>query len=169
MFLRNSKLLVFLLLLITINYSCKEVKQRSKVTQVEITFKKEGELLLLKASNDSLIKQINIEIADDDYQTQTGMMYRKSMKDTQGMLFVFPDSQYRYFYMRNTEIPLDIIYIGENKTIVSIQKNAKPFEETSLPSEGPAKYVLEINAGLSTEWNLEKGDKIQFSKAEIKE
>jgi uncharacterized membrane protein (UPF0127 family) len=169
MFLRNLKLLVFLLLLISINYSCKEVKQRSKVTQVEITFKKEGELYLFKASNDSLIKQINIEIADDDYQTQTGMMYRKSIKDTQGMLFVFPDSQDRFFYMRNTEIPLDIIYIDENKTIVSIQKNAKPFDETSLPSQGPAKYVLEINAGLSTEWNLEKGDKIQFSKEEIKE
>jgi len=162
MFLRHLKLLVFLSLLSSITYSCKKDKQRSKVTQVEITFKKEGELSLLKASNDSLIKHVNIEIADDDYQTQTGMMYRKSMQDNQGMLFVFPDSQYRYFYMRNTEIPLDIIYIDENKTIVSIQKNAKPFDETSLPSEGPAKYVLEINAGLATEWNLEKGDKIQF-------
>ena len=47
---------------------------------------------------------------------------------------------------------------------MSIQKNAKPFNETSLPSEGPAKYVLEINGGLSTTWNLEKGDKIQYSK-----
>lgn len=169
MFLRNLKLLVFLILFSSITYSCKEDKQRSKVTHIEIIFKKEGELSLLKTSNDSLIKQINIEIADDDYQTQTGMMYRKSMEDTQGMLFVFPDSQYRYFYMRNTEIPLDIIYIDENKTIVNIQKNAKPFDETSLPSEAPAKYVLEINAGLSTEWNLEKGDQIQFSKAEIKE
>jgi len=169
MFLRHLKLLFFLSLLSGITYSCKEDKHRSKVTQVEITFKKEGELSFLKASNDSLIKQINIEIADDDYQTQTGMMYRKSMEDTQGMLFVFPDSEYRYFYMRNTEIPLDIIYIDENKTIVSIQKNAKPFDETSLPSEGPAKYVLEINAGLSTDWNLKKGDKIQYSKEEIME
>jgi uncharacterized membrane protein (UPF0127 family) len=66
--------------------------------------------------------------------------------------------------MRNTQIPLDIIYFDVNRTIVSIQKNAKPFDETSLPSEGPAKYVLEINAGLSSEWKLEKGDKIQFTK-----
>jgi uncharacterized membrane protein (UPF0127 family) len=164
MFLRHLKLVVLLILICGYTYSCKDDKQRTKVTRVEITFKKEGELSLLKASNDSLIKQLNIEIADDDYQTQTGMMYRKNMEDTQGMLFVFLDSEYRYFYMRNTEIPLDIIYIDENKTIVNIQKNAKPFDETSLPSEGPAKYVLEINAGLSTEWNLEKGDKIQFSK-----
>jgi len=79
-------------------------------------------------------------------------------------LFIFPDSQYRSFYMRNTEIPLDIIYIDQDNAIISIQKNAKPFDETSLPSEGPAKYVLEINAGLSTQWHLEKGDKIRFSK-----
>lgn len=145
-------------------YSCKGDKQHTKVTTVEIKFKQEGELKLLKASNDSLIKSLSIEIADDEYQTQTGMMYRKSMANNQGMLFIFPDSQYRYFYMKNTEIPLDIIYVDQNKSIINIQKNAKPFDETSLPSEGPAKYVLEINGGLSTQWNLQKGDKIDFAK-----
>lgn len=164
MFLKHLKVVVLLLFLSVLIYSCKEEKKHSKVTRVEIAFKKEGDLSLFKASNDSLIKHLDIEIADDEYQTQTGLMYRKSMKNSQGMLFIFPDSQYRYFYMRNTEIPLDIIYIDKNLTIVSIQKNAKPFDETSLPSEGPAKYVLEINGGLSTTWNLEKGDKIEFSK-----
>lgn len=158
------KVVIPFICLCLLMYSCKEEKKQSKVTRVEIAFKKEGELSLLKASNDSLIQKLNIEIADDEYQTETGLMYRKSMDDNQGMLFIFPDSQYRYFYMRNTEIPLDIIYIDDDQTIVSIQKNAKPLDETSLPSEGPAKYVLEINAGLSTAWNLEKGDKIQFVK-----
>ena len=65
--------------------------------------------------------------------------------------------------MKNTEIGLDIIYIAEDKTVVSIQKNAKPLDETALPSEGPAKYVLEINAGLSDQWTIEKGDLIEFS------
>jgi len=164
MFLNHLKGLVLLVFLSLCILSCKEDKNHSKVAKIEIAFKQEGELSLFKTSNDSLIKKISIEIADDDYQTETGLMYRKSMQDTQGMLFIFPDFQYRNFYMRNTEIPLDIIYIDENKAIVSIKKNAKPFDETSLPSEGPAKYVLEINAGLSTEWNLEKGDKIQFTK-----
>ncbi len=164
MFLKHLRVVVLLSLLSVLVYSCKEDKKHSKATRVEIAFKKEGELSLIKASNDSLFQKLNIEIADDEYQTETGLMYRKSMQDNQGMLFIFPDSQYRYFYMRNTEIPLDIIYIDKNKTIVSIQKNAKPFDETSLPSEGPAKYVLEINAGLSAKWNLEKGDKIQFSR-----
>lgn len=140
--------------------SCKEDKKT--VEPIVITFKKEGELTIKKAANDSVIKSIDIEIADDEYQTQTGMMYRDSMKDNQGMLFVFLIAQYHSFYMKNTRIPLDIIYIDSDKKIVSIQKNAKPFDETSLPSNAPAQYVLEINAGLSETWKLEVGDKIEF-------
>lgn len=155
--------LVFFGSLALLNSSCNDQKKANAVKQVTITFKKEGELQLIKAVNDSLIVSLDIEIADDDYQTQTGLMYRKSMAQHQGMLFIFPDIDYRSFYMKNTEIPLDIIYISEAKTIVSIQKNAQPMDETSLPSEGPAKYVLEVNAGLSDEWNLEKGDRIAFS------
>lgn len=143
--------------------ACKDDSPSRNVTQVEIKFKKEGELKLIKVANDSLVASLDIEIADDDYQTQTGLMYRKSMAANHGMLFIFPDTDYRSFYMKNTEIPLDIIYISEDRTIVSIQKNAKPMDETSLPSEGPAKYVLEVNAGLSDEWQLNKGDKIEFT------
>jgi len=165
MFLRRFKIIAVLVFFCLQVYSCKdEGKNKSKVTRVEIKFKNEGELTLVKASNDSTIKTLNIEIADDDYQTETGLMYRSSMEDNQGMLFIFPDSQYRYFYMKNTEIPLDIIYFDNSKTIINIQKNAKPHDETSLPSEGPAKYVLEIKGGLSTQWNLEKGDKIEFTR-----
>jgi uncharacterized membrane protein (UPF0127 family) len=141
--------------------SCK--KDNKTVKPVVITFKKEGELSIKKAANDSIIKYIDIEIADDEYQTQTGMMYRDSMKDTQGMLFVFPDAKYHTFYMKNTRISLDIIYIGADKKIVSIQKSAKPFDESSLPSNAPAQYVLEINAGLSDSWGLEVDDHIEYS------
>ena len=158
---RNLKIIsVITLGLLCLNMSsCKDDKKTVK--PVVIKFKKEGELTLKKA-NDSVIKTIDIEIADDDYQTQTGLMYRDSMEEHQGMLFVFPKADYHSFYMKNTKIPLDIIYIDANKTIVSFQKNAKPFDENSLPSEKPAKYVLEINAGLSDKWNLEVGDKIAY-------
>ncbi|MGE5943434.1 MAG: DUF192 domain-containing protein [Flavobacteriales bacterium] len=89
-------------------------------------------------------------------------MYRSSMETNQGMLFVFDDVTERHFYMKNTQIPLDIIYIGANKKIVSFQKNAKPFDESSLPSNIPAKYVLEINAGLVDTWSLKEGDSISY-------
>lgn len=142
--------------------SCKSDKRVQESKPIVISFKKEGVLQLIKADNDSIIQSIDIEIANTDYEIQTGLMYRNTMKTNRGMLFIFEDEDYRSFYMKNTHIPLDIIYISADSTIVSFQRNAKPFDETSLPSEAPAKYVLELNAGLTDEWQLKKGDKIQF-------
>lgn len=143
------------------NISCKEDKKTVK--PVDITFKKEGELTILKNASDSIIVSLDIEIADNAYETQTGMMYRNSMASNQGMLFVFEDVTERFFYMKNTKIPLDIIYINNDK-IVSFQKNAQPFNEASLPSNVPAKYVLEVNAGLADSWGLHVGDSISYSR-----
>ena len=142
---------------------CKEDQKIVKPTVIE--FKKEGELVL-KTANDSLIKQLDIEIADDEYHTQTGLMYRDVLGQDQAMLFVFPEEGLRSFYMKNTKIALDIIYIDADKKIVSFQNNAQPFSETSLPSNVPAQYVLEINAGLAEQWQLEVGDKIEYTKVE---
>lgn len=144
-------------------YNCKDTSKTDGTSLTkEITFTKEGELSLMKANSDSLIVKLDIEIADDEYQTQTGLMYRKSMDKEHGMLFIFNNSEIRSFYMKNTEFPLDIIYFNSEKEIISIQKNAKPFDQTSLPSEAPAQYVLEVNGGLSDQWNLTKGDKFQL-------
>lgn len=129
----------------------------------EISFNKEGELTLMKQNTDSVIAKLDIEIADDEYQTQTGLMYRHSMPKNEAMLFVFENSQPRSFYMKNTEFSLDIIYFNSEKKIVSIQENAKPYDEKSLPSEGASQYVLEVNGGLSNLWKLEKGDRMEFT------
>lgn len=141
--------------------SCKEDQKTIKPVIVE--FKKEGELIL-KTANDSIIKNLDIEIADDEYQTQTGLMYRDSMEQNQGMLFIFPVEDLLGFYMKNTKFALDIIYIDSDKKIVSFQKNAQPYSEDSLPSNVPAKYVLEVNAGLADAWQLKVGDKIEYQK-----
>lgn len=158
-----------LVVLLTLGVSClqfQSCKEEQRVIKpVVIEFKKEAELVL-KNANDSIIKKLDIEIADDEYKTQTGLMYRDQMGELQGMLFVFPDEDFRSFYMKNTNIPLDIIYIDADKKIVSFQKNTQPNNETSLPSNAPAKYVLEINAGLSDEWQLEVGDKMEYIKVE---
>ncbi|TYB79437.1 DUF192 domain-containing protein [Bizionia myxarmorum] len=141
--------------------SCKE--EPKKAEQAEVVFKKEGELQLLEKTTDSVLVKLDIEIADNEFETQTGLMYRESMKTNHGMLFVFPNEQPRSFYMKNTRIALDIIYLDANKTIVSFQENAQPFNEGSLPSEGAAKYVLEVNAGLAKTWQLKVGDKMRYS------
>ncbi|WP_299127992.1 DUF192 domain-containing protein [uncultured Winogradskyella sp.] len=141
---------------------CKDEKPTKSKDKVVVSFKKEGTLQLKKAESDSIIITLDIEIADNDYETETGLMYRTELATHQAMLFVLKEEKYQNFYMKNTRIPLDIIYIDSEKSIVSFQKNTKPFDETSLPSEAPAKYVLEINEGLSDEWELEVGDKIVF-------
>ncbi len=146
--------------------SCKTETKNEQLDTKEITFTKEGELSFFEV-RDSIINPIvklDIEIADDEYQIQTGLMYRQSMQDDRGMLFIFPNEAPRSFYMKNTEFALDIIFINANNKIVSIQKNAQPLNESSLPSEGPAQYVVEVNAGLSEQWNLKSGDSISFIK-----
>lgn len=159
-----NSLLKYLLLAacFTFVFNCKDAKSSKKETQVVVEFKKEGTLKIKKADSDSIVKTLDIEIAESDYEIQTGLMYRTQLGAHQGMLFIFPDEQMRSFYMKNTKIPLDIIYINADKTIVSVQKNAQPFNEASLPSEAPAKYVLEIYGGLFDDWQLDVGDAVDF-------
>ena len=144
--------------------SCKEKEQKVLSTESDVQFSVEGQLRIYRDSSQSPLAQFEIEVADNDYEIQTGMMYRNELAPNRGMLFVFPDEQMRYFYMKNTEIPLDIIYIDREYYIVSFQKNAKPLDETSLPSEAPAQYVFEIAGGRSDQLGLQVGDRIEFEK-----
>ncbi|GLB53533.1 hypothetical protein NBRC110019_25740 [Neptunitalea chrysea] len=137
--------------------------QNQSITVKDIPFTKEGNLQILD-STETILKNLEIEIANTDYETQTGLMYRSTMKENRGMLFVFNKEAMHSFYMRNTKIPLDIIYINKDFEIVSAAKNTIPFDKTSLPSEYPVMYVLEINGGKMDEWNISIGDKIAFTK-----
>ncbi|RLD27414.1 MAG: DUF192 domain-containing protein [Bacteroidetes bacterium] len=141
--------------------SCKEDKKTIKPIKIE--FKKDGVLTFFKSKSDSIITTFDIEIADTDYETQTGLMHRHTMKDNRGMLFIFPNMNLRSFYMKNTFIPLDIIYLDKDKFIVNILENAEPLDESSLSSKVPAQYVFEINAGLTQKWFLKVGDSMMFT------
>lgn len=143
--------------------SCKDTPNKV-VDIVAVEFKKEGELVIYKADTDSVITRFNIEIADSDFETQTGLMYRDAMEQNQGMLFIFSEEAMHSFYMKNTKIPLDIIYIDKNLRIASFKENAQPLDEAGLSSEVPVQYVLEINAGLAEKWLLEVGDRISYEK-----
>ena len=137
-------------------------EQKAAVDTPPIVFNREGELQVFKAATDSVRVSLDIEFARTDYEIQTGLMYRKSMGRKQGMLFVFEEEGPHSFYMKNTLIPLDIIFIDKDLKIVSIQRNASPLDESRIPSGGPVQYVLEINAGLSDLWGLGVGDRIRY-------
>ena len=126
----------------------------------EPQFVKEGELQFFK--NGNITVGIDIEVANTAKEIEQGLMFRQQMDQNKGMLFVFPNMEPRGFWMKNTLIPLDIIYVDDKKTIVSIQKNTVPLSEQNLPSDGKAQYVIEVNAGFSDTHGLAPGDKVDF-------
>lgn len=121
---------------------------------------KEGEVVFLHG--DKRIRKIDVEIAENDSERQKGLMFRPFLSDSVGMLFVFDEPSPQSFWMKNTMISLDIIYVGSDKKIVSIQKKAKPYSEESLPSFGNAQYVVEVNGGYCDKYGIQVGDTIVF-------
>ncbi len=109
----------------------------------------------------NLIK-VNAEIADDNNERMKGLMFREKLNENGGMLFIFDEERQLSFWMKNTLMPLDMIFIGGNSEIVDI-KHAVPCRQDpceTYDSAKPAKYVLEVNAGFATKNNIQVGDKI---------
>ena len=143
------------------NKQTKELKVKKYDFDNPPEFRKDGELQFINDS-DSIIFNIDIELATTEEEHARGLMFRKQMDENKGMLFMFSYEDWRSFWMRNTLIPLDIIYVNAKREVVSICKNAKTLDETSLPSEAPAMYVIEINAGLCDKYGIDKGTVVNF-------
>lgn len=129
-------------------------------------FKKEGELTFTDSSGTAL-KKIDIEIADDQYDRQLGLMFRDEMSDSQGMLFIFPYQTIQSFWMRDTKISLDILFINKEKKIVTIHKRTSILSDQSYPSSDPAIYVVEVVAGFTDRYNIKTGDFIDWMSTQI--
>ncbi|UYQ94690.1 DUF192 domain-containing protein [Chitinophaga horti] len=127
-------------------------------------FTKEGELYFISKTTGDTISRIDIELAITDEERATGLMHRKAMDESQGMLFLFEAEGPQAFYMKNTYIPLDIAYVNAQQEIVSVTKYATPLSEESLPSYKDAMYVVEVNGGYIDRHKIAYGDKIVFTK-----
>ena len=104
---------------------------------------------------------IPVEEALTRKQRIQGLMNRDQLKARTGMWFVFEDDAKRSFWMRNTRIPLDIVYVDHKGKIVRIFKNTRPYSERGLPSGAPARYVLEVNGGEASQLGLVEGGYVQ--------
>jgi hypothetical protein len=140
----------------------KPVVKKQVQEMKEPQFRKDGTLKFISAKGKKEIVQIDIETALTEPEQEQGLMYRKSMDELRGMLFVFPNSEQRSFWMRNTYISLDIIYVSKDKELVKIVKNAVPRSEKSLLSEKDAMYVVEVNGGFCESHGIKEGDFIDF-------
>ena len=105
----------------------------------------------------------NVEVAKTIEERRIGLMYRKKLLNNEGMLFIFPREKIIQLWMKNTYIPLDVIFISENKVIVDIKKNMEKLSETIVKSKVKSRYALEFNAGLINKLDIKIGDKVLFN------
>ena len=102
-----------------------------------------------------------VEIADTPDKRSQGLMFRKSMAEDAGMLFTFERDQIASFWMKNTEIPLDMLFISRDGRIADLHRNAQPHSLRSIRSKMPVFAVLEINAGLTARLGIRVGDRVE--------
>lgn len=130
----------------------------TETQSMEPQFTEEGVGAFVDQNGDT-IASFRLELAETAAETAQGMMYRRSVPEGTGMLFIMAEERPQSFWMRNTYVPLDIIYLKADGAVVSIQANAQPMNDMPLPSEGPAKYVLEIAGGRSAQYGIKPGIK----------
>lgn len=102
---------------------------------------------------------ITVELARTSPERQRGLMYRTSLGADEGMLFIWDREERRYFYMKNTTIPLSIAYISSEGVILQIE-DMQPLDERSVPSHFSVRYALEVNQGAFERWGIAVGDRI---------
>jgi hypothetical protein len=133
-----------------------------KARGFEVPFKIEGRVAFIKRSRSDTAAAIGVEIADDEEQRARGLMWRYAMPDSNGMLFVFDQEEPVSFWMRNTYLPLDIVFVNRAKEIVAIRSNTTPLSDDLLPSNQPVRYVVEVNAWFCASHGIEVGDRIAY-------
>ncbi len=118
----------------------------------------EGALVL---HTDKGAQRVHVEVVDTPELRSKGLMFRQELADDAGMLFDFKEEREVSFWMQNTYIPLDMIFVGSDGLVKTIHVNARPLDVTSIPSEVPVRFVLEIPGGRSTEMGLQPGDRME--------
>ena len=127
-----------------------------------IPFRIDGRLAFVRGSD--TLKTIDVEIADSDSTRQRGLMQRETIPDDTGMLFVFPSASPQGFYMANTPRPLDIQFYGPDSTLLNVAEDTVPYDLTTVQSDGPAQFVVEVEAGVTRRIGLVPGDRITWTR-----
>ena len=103
-----------------------------------------------------------VEVADSPAKREIGLQYRRNLAPDRGMIFLFPEESQQTFWMKNTPIPLDMIFISHDMKIVGIVEQTVPFSLDSRSVGAPSQYVLEINGGLAKRHGIQAGDRVRF-------
>ena len=107
--------------------------------------------------------RVRVEVAATSREREQGLMHRKHLDPDAGMLFVYPFDSLQSFWMKNTFIPLDIIFIGNNRRIAGIAENTKPLSLERIQVDTPSRFILEVNAGFAKKHGIREGSQVRFS------
>lgn len=113
-------------------------------------------------SNGDSLSTVDVAVADDESERNTGLMNINNLPEDKGMLFIFNDEKPRSFWMANTPLPLDIIFVDADSSIIRIHHSTRPYDETNYSSGKPAKFVVEVNAGYCVSHDIFEGGHIAF-------
>ncbi len=131
-------------------------------SSVSIPFRSDGTLSFIR--EDEVFKEIGIEIADTDSTRTRGLMQRTSLPTDSGMLFLFDREEEQSFWMANTPLALDLIFVRADSTVLRIAKYVQPMSPDPVTSNGPARFVLEVPAGYSDTIGLIEGDRLRWQR-----
>ncbi len=154
-------ILILLLISLSLCYSCKKTASDSE--QSKYAFRQDGELQIFDKSN-HLKATFRIEIAQTENEEMQGLKYRESMDADAGMLFIFKQPDIYDFWMQDTYLPLDMLFISAEGEVNYIYENAKPFSEERITPDHIHQYVLEVNAGTVKKNNLQNGDIVKWKR-----
>jgi uncharacterized membrane protein (UPF0127 family) len=139
------------------------IQENMQESESQKTILKQGNVAFYDSSNRKKL-DIMVDIAENEYQQGRGLMFREDMPENQGMLFTYEDELQRFFWMKNTKVSLDIIFVDATYKIVKIHKDALPLSENIYPSGVPAQFVVEVRSGFCDRYQLEVGNRISWEK-----
>jgi len=123
----------------------------------------QGPHVTIVAPGGAVRAEVAVEIAATPQERETGLMYRNHLGENDGMIFLFANPQRLTFWMKNTEIPLDMIFAGAGGTIVGTIERAEPYSEQTVGVDGDSQYVLEVNGGFCARHGIKAGDQLRFT------
>ena len=106
--------------------------------------------------------EVRVEVVKKRAERSRGLMFREHLDDDAGMIFLFREPEHQTFWMRNTLIPLDMIFIGADRRVVGVAENAQPRTDRTRAVDGDSQYVLEVNAGFARRWGIGPGSRVEF-------
>lgn len=157
--------LPIVLVVLVLAAGCRSEERKLPTIRTETEFRQDGRLAFLSPDGDTLAT-IAIEIAETDEARARGLMGRRSLPPRSGMFFIMDEADTTGFWMRNTPMPLDIIFVSPDSQVVSIAQRTTPYSDESIRPAAPKKYVVEVRAGQAARLGITDSTTITWDRSQ---